>query len=64
MEKYKKWLFKIGLFLVILFTLYFIMAYFIPLTYDVLVLLFRAFLPFILAVVLAVLIDPLVNLLK
>lgn len=64
MEKYKKWLFKIGLFLVILFTLYFIMAYFIPLTYDVLVLLFKAFLPFILAVVLAVLIDPLVNLLE
>lgn len=63
-ERYKKKLLRIMICLAFLLTIYFTVAYFIPLTYDVFALLLKAFLPFILAIITAVLIDPLVNLLE
>ncbi|MDD2432111.1 MAG: sporulation integral membrane protein YtvI [Clostridia bacterium] len=63
-ERYKKRLLKIVVIFITLLTLYFTVAYFIPLTYDVLAFLLKAFLPFVLAIIIAILIDPLVDFLE
>ena len=60
-ERYSKKLIKIALILLLLLTVYFAVAYFIPITLDVFSLIFTGLLPFILAIVVAILIDPLVN---
>jgi sporulation integral membrane protein YtvI len=60
-ERYKKKLLKISVIFLVLLTLYFAVAYFIPITYDVFAFLLKGLLPFILAIIVAVLIDPLVN---
>jgi len=60
-ERYTKKLIKITLLLVALITFYFAVAYFIPIGLNVLSFILLGFLPFILALVIAILIDPLVN---
>jgi len=60
-ENYSKKLIKIAIILLLLLTVYFAIAYFIPITLDVLAIILTGLLPFILAIVVAVLIDPLVN---
>lgn len=60
-ERYSKILMKIALVLLVLITFYFAVAYFIPIGLDVLGFILLGFLPFILALVVAILIDPIVN---
>lgn len=60
-ERYGKILIKVALVLLSLITIYFALAYFIPLSVDVLAFVLLGFLPFIIALVVAVLIDPVVN---
>lgn len=60
-ERYSKKLIKIAVVLLLLLTFYFTVAYFIPIIFDMFAVLLKGFLPFILAIVVAILIDPLVN---
>ncbi len=61
LERYSKTILKVLIFFVGMITLFFAVTYFIPMTLNVLSFLVKGFLPFLFAVVLAVLIDPLVD---
>ena len=60
-ESYSKKLIRIAIILLLLLTVYFVIAYFIPISLDVISIILTGLLPFILAIVVAILIDPLVN---
>lgn len=60
-ERYSKIILKALILFVIMVTAYFAVKFFLPMSVDVLKLLLKGFLPFLVAVVLAVLIDPLVD---
>ena len=63
-ERYSKILLKIGIALVLMITLYFAFLYFVPMFFDVSGFILKGLLPIIIAVVLAILIDPIVCLLE
>jgi sporulation integral membrane protein YtvI len=61
LERYSKTILKVLIVLACMITLFFAVAYFIPLFFDVLKLLLKGILPFLFALVLAILIDPFVD---
>ncbi len=64
LERYSKSILKIAVVLILMLTLYFAITYFLPMTFSVTRFLFKGLLPFVLAIVVAILIDPLVDLLE
>lgn len=61
LERYSKTILKILIALVLMITLFFAVAYFIPMAFNVISFLFKGLFPFLVAIVLAILIDPLVD---
>jgi predicted PurR-regulated permease PerM len=60
-ERYCKTILRTGIILLLMLTLYFAAVYFVPMAFNVSGYFLKGLLPFVIAVVIAILIDPIVD---